>query len=220
MHWNGRAQRLERCEHRCSRTDRTKHLAKRGQRRQREIQSSKCDWKTKRQIDATPRHSPEQRNPLWLWRKGHVTTAGRGQKTRNRPPNVIRDKLVVCFLTMWFFLCPTCWIFTINMICQRQVGLPKKENPTCLWHIGLFQPQEAGLRHQTTTKELRAACCWCCISFDSYIKPQRLAQLVIRSRVVYLLIPTSNHNGRCEWAFRVQLYIFWFLHQTTTGSEI
>ena len=34
----------------------------------------------------------------------------------------------------------------------------------------------------------------CCISFDSYIKPQRQSFEDYRPWVVYLLIPTSNHN--------------------------
>ena len=34
--------------------------------------------------------------------------------------------------------------------------------------------------------------------------------------VVYLLIPTSNHNWRVFRLHQLQLYIFWFLHQTTT----
>ena len=33
-----------------------------------------------------------------------------------------------------------------------------------------------------------------CISFDSYIKPQHCSNTPIVSNVVYLLIPTSNHN--------------------------
>ena len=77
-----------------------------------------------------------------------------------------------------------------------------------------------------------------CISFDSYIKPQRNSHSVVLSQVVYLLIPTSNHNY-ASW-FKISLrvvylliptsnhnlffavliitplYIFWFLHQTTT----
>ena len=100
----------------------------------------------------------------------------------------------------------------------------------------------------------------CCISFDSYIKPQLASQMhlnyavvylliptsnhnlsafiVVRLCVVYLLIPTSNHNSplpHAWWAMVVYLliptsnhnshrsenhpstlYIFWFLHQTTT----
>ena len=34
----------------------------------------------------------------------------------------------------------------------------------------------------------------CCISFDSYIKPQPYSRFCICNVVVYLLIPTSNHN--------------------------
>ena len=55
-----------------------------------------------------------------------------------------------------------------------------------------------------------------CISFDSYIKPQPVFKWRSACFVVYLLIPTSNHNLR--WAVEIikLLYIFWFLHQTTT----
>ena len=34
----------------------------------------------------------------------------------------------------------------------------------------------------------------CCISFDSYIKPQPCHSVLPYFHVVYLLIPTSNHN--------------------------
>ena len=57
----------------------------------------------------------------------------------------------------------------------------------------------------------------CCISFDSYIKPQRSEHLFNIIRVVYLLIPTSNHNCGLRPPLWVSLYIFWFLHQTTTS---
>ena len=33
-----------------------------------------------------------------------------------------------------------------------------------------------------------------CISFDSYIKPQLCIPTLVLISVVYLLIPTSNHN--------------------------
>ena len=33
-----------------------------------------------------------------------------------------------------------------------------------------------------------------CISFDSYIKPQQVTRITYEWSVVYLLIPTSNHN--------------------------
>ena len=96
--------------------------------------------------------------------------------------------------------------------------------------------------HQTTTSAW-----WCiifigCISFDSYIKPQPLNLLMLSIVVVYLLIPTSNHNSGLNfevedevvylliptsnhnfcWANKlfIALYIFWFLHQTTTVQAI
>ena len=62
----------------------------------------------------------------------------------------------------------------------------------------------------------RSLCVSCCISFDSYIKPQLADYLKVRVRVVYLLIPTSNHNLAFLLMMAITLYIFWFLHQTTT----
>ena len=55
-----------------------------------------------------------------------------------------------------------------------------------------------------------------CISFDSYIKPQPSESATSKELVVYLLIPTSNHNFCHNLCVFVLLYIFWFLHQTTT----
>ena len=72
------------------------------------------------------------------------------------------------------------------------------------------------LLHQTTTHSFQQWTHRCCISFDSYIKPQRSAALLPRPRVVYLLTPTSNHNWMPARTYRQTLYIFWLLHQTTT----
>ena len=82
----------------------------------------------------------------------------------------------------------------------------------------------------------------CCLSLDSYIKPQQRFSISLRRLVVYLLIPTSNHNSEldiCKWLlvvylliptsnhnwwwtspFRFGLFISWFLHQTTTLNWI
>ena len=49
--------------------------------------------------------------------------------------------------------------------------------------------------HQTTTKEKTKNLNNSCISFDSYIKPQLEINLTKIHCVVYLLIPTSNHNS-------------------------
>ena len=55
-----------------------------------------------------------------------------------------------------------------------------------------------------------------CISFESYIKPQRWSDGSFKLPVVYLLNPTSNHNTMVGFAAVMALYIFWILHQTTT----
>ena len=47
-----------------------------------------------------------------------------------------------------------------------------------------------------------------CISFDSYIKPQPLGKLLATNIVVYLLIPTSNHNSENGDKRHRPLYIF------------
>ena len=70
--------------------------------------------------------------------------------------------------------------------------------------------------HQTTTGWLHKMKIFRCISFDSYIKPQLLCLVQVLLTVVYLLIPTSNHNLQVVILLLFLLYIFWFLHQTTT----
>ena len=47
-----------------------------------------------------------------------------------------------------------------------------------------------------------------CISFDSYIKPQHIEPPGSDDDVVYLLIPTSNHNELVGVLNTYGLYIF------------
>ena len=54
------------------------------------------------------------------------------------------------------------------------------------------------LLHQTTTWLFRYLHSYCCISFDSYIKPQPHHDRLSNASVVYLLTPTSNHNQN-QW---------------------
>ena len=70
--------------------------------------------------------------------------------------------------------------------------------------------------HQTTTSLKLSLLMQSCISFDSYIKPQHNSGSLWTTKVVYPLIPTSNHNYSAVLAFWRLLYILWFLHQTTT----
>ena len=103
---------------------------------------------------------------------------------------------------------------------------------SCISFDSYIKPQLCGSAH---------GWCWCCISFDSYIKPQLTARreaahagcisfdsyikpqpyrrILRDSRVVYLLIPTSNHNYGSIHTSTSTLYIFWFLHQTTTSIK-
>ena len=55
-----------------------------------------------------------------------------------------------------------------------------------------------------------------CLSIYSYIKPQPNGSVFIRVLVVYLSIPTSNHNSDRTNYFNEALFICLFLHQTTT----
>ena len=58
----------------------------------------------------------------------------------------------------------------------------------------------------------------CCISSLFYIKPQLMDGIPEHAGVVYLLFSTSNHNPQGRTGFSCVLYIFSFLHQTTTCS--
>ena len=72
--------------------------------------------------------------------------------------------------------------------------------------------------HQTTTSSLFWICSLSCISSLFYIKPQLMDGIPEHAGVVYLLFSTSNHNPQGRTGFSCVLYIFSFLHQTTTCS--
>ena len=82
-----------------------------------------------------------------------------------------------------------------------------------LWRLSLYI---FIFLHQTTTNAIQQPFYKSCISLYSYIKPQRLRIYRRFLLVVYLYIPTSNHNAPKHLTFSVVLYIFIFLHQTTT----
>ena len=57
----------------------------------------------------------------------------------------------------------------------------------------------------------------CCISFDSYIKPQLCTTSTFLAPVVYLLIPTSNHNYRNSFSKRY--YVVYLLIPTSNHNR-
>ena len=85
------------------------------------------------------------------------------------------------------------------------------ESVSCISLYSYIKPQPTCL----CTTEQRS-----CISLYSYIKPQLLSNTADIERVVYLYIPTSNHNRYAELKTSYELYIFIFLHQTTTSGEL
>ena len=74
--------------------------------------------------------------------------------------------------------------------------------------------------HQTTTYPYVWRNLPRCISYYSYIKPQRNLQVFDSRPVVYRTIPTSNHNWSSRDIVVPVLYIVLFLHQTTTLSRL
>ena len=79
----------------------------------------------------------------------------------------------------------------------------------CISFVSYIKPQHL---EQVPFEALR------CISFVSYIKPQLMRIVEIKKSVVYLSFPTSNHNRKVHRTDTAALYIFRFLHQTTTLS--
>ena len=61
-----------------------------------------------------------------------------------------------------------------------------------------------------------ALCRYGCLSSCSYIKPQQSRDDFAFCRVVYHLVPTSNHNSTRFVKNPSKLFIILFLHQTTT----
>ena len=84
----------------------------------------------------------------------------------------------------------------------------KCDGRRCISFVFYIKPQLLGVPAFLT---------YCCISFVFYIKPQPRFYIQHGERVVYLSFSTSNHNNmRAGYSYK-ELYIFRFLHQTTTN---
>ena len=97
--------------------------------------------------------------------------------------------------------------------------IPTSNHNGWKWHFVFASLYIFWFLHQTTTHHWPSPQLASCISFDSYIKPQHINVLSFFLCVVYLLIPTSNHNISTLCLTELMLYIFWFLHQTTTAVK-
>ena len=114
------------------------------------------------------------------------------------------------------YIKPQLYVF---FVCAEKVvylSIPTSNHNHRLFHGFSVELYIFRFLHQTTTCLQGFEHKDCCISFDSYIKPQPNSQKIIYETVVYLSIPTSNHNFNKEMAEYQKLYIFRFLHQTTT----
>ena len=74
--------------------------------------------------------------------------------------------------------------------------------------------------HQTTTNDIKKDMIMGCMSLLSYIKPQLYVLYLHCKSVVCLCFPTSNHNPLATASSRSVLYVFAFLHQTTTYCNV
>ena len=101
-------------------------------------------------------------------------------------------------------------------LCVVYLLIPTSNHNVKQWHSHVLKLYIFWFLHQTTTRLRPALILGRCISFDSYIKPQLILIYYFYFYVVYLLIPTSNHNFARLPKVLSTLYIFWFLHQTTT----
>ena len=136
------------------------------------------------------------------------------------------------------YIKPQLTTYTGNKVIVVYLLIPTSNHNFNFFELIIYQLYIFWFLHQTTTRRRKGRVSFCCISFDSYIKPQRFRMInqitescisfdsYIKPQrlrlccrflaVVYLLIPTSNHNGSAIAPNALPLYIFWFLHQTTT----
>ena len=110
--------------------------------------------------------------------------------------------------TFILIVCSVMWLYIFILLHQtttyRNLIQLRK---SCISLYSYIKPQ---LRERLSGGALR------CISLYSYIKPQLIPGFYIKTAVVYLYTPTSNHNTKLVAPLTLLLYIFILLHQTTT----
>ena len=123
-----------------------------------------------------------------------------------------------CCISLYSYIKPQLHYFTHHYFKVVYLYIPTSNH-----NSRLYQTLTRGLYififlHQTTTGCRTISTPYCCISLYSYIKPQLSLFFIFLFCVVYLYIPTSNHNNLLYKDKKKTLYIFIFLHQTTTDD--
>ena len=114
-------------------------------------------------------------------------------------------------LSFWFrttiFRCISFVSYIKPQLCSQY----KEGRFSCISFVSYIKPQLISVSFSSVMG---------CISFVSYIKPQLVFLSSSSLLVVYLSFPTSNHNAGDGNIDFDALYIFRFLHQTTTFCHI
>ena len=129
----------------------------------------------------------------------------------------IQDMLAGTLFISWF-LHQTTTAQTHGLIHRRCLSLDSYIKPQLDGVLLLQRHSCLSLDSYIKPQRQNSVSCACssCLSLDSYIKPQHVVMQCVREAVVYLLIPTSNHNQAATEEEAKTLFISWFLHQTTT----
>ena len=135
--------------------------------------------------------------------KSHIHNNGfcgfNSWQVEQEPVSLVHPWFTLFRLYIFRFLHQTTTIRYLNLMMK-----------SCISFVSYIKPQ----RFCTCTRRPAR-----CISFVSYIKPQLYVSIIFVELVVYLSFPTSNHNGLANQGFPSRLYIFRFLHQTTTHEN-
>ena len=110
--------------------------------------------------------------------------------------NVVACEKAADRLYIFWFLHQTTTVVVVNKL-RRELYIFWFLHQTTTWCCKILRHLQLYIfwfLHQTTTKLHLEESHSSCISFDSYIKPQPSSFPFPHSLVVYLLIPTSNHN--------------------------
>ena len=150
---------------------------------------------------------PHHRQPSCLSLDSYIKPQRRVVSSMSCPSCLSLDSYIKPQLLSALMMVALCCLSLDSYIKPQRDVSTTLQTHSCLSLDSYIKPQPHGWRSQSA---------YCCLSLDSYIKPQLPKVTPFLRIVVYLLIPTSNHNLRFGLAQKDPLFISWFLHQTTT----